>query len=163
MWLSRGGAHADLDDHRAAGHQVLVSGSPPGDPQVQHPGHELPVLPAVQRPPDPGLDRLRGEDAQDTGELQREQVHRLHHVHNVHHLARLRPDLLRYRKRPRDPDHDALRGDQPQRVRHSGLPILAQGLHHRLPAGQEYTRQGLHGQHVQEAGQQRRRVVDDQV
>lgn len=81
----------------------------------------------------------------------------------MHHLARIRADLLRHWKRPRDADHDPLRGDQPERVRHPGLPLLAQGLHHRLPAGQEHTRQGLHGQHVQEAEQQRWRVLHDEM
>lgn len=161
--IPEGGAHVGVDDRRAARYQILVSGSPPSDPQVQYPGYELPVLSVVQCPADPHLDCVRGEDAQNPGELQREQVHRFHHVHHLHHLARLRANLLRHWKRPRDADHDSLRGDQPERVRHPGLPVLAQGLHYRLPAGQKYTRQGLHGQHIQEAVQQRRRIVPNKM
>ncbi|XP_043522698.1 metabotropic glutamate receptor isoform X2 [Frieseomelitta varia] len=88
-----------VDDHRTTGDEVLLSRPEAGDPQVQHTGHEFPLLSAVQRVADPDLDGVRGEDAENTGELQREQVHRLHHVHHLHHLAGVRADLLRDRKR----------------------------------------------------------------
>ena len=93
---------------------------------MQHPGHELPFLPVVQRVADPDLDRVRGEDAENTGELQREQVHRLHHVHNLHHMAGVRPDILWYRERARDTDHHSLRCHQPERDRHTRLPLFPQ-------------------------------------
>ena len=38
--------------------------------------------------------RVRGEDAQPAGELQRGQVHRFRHVHDVRHLGRFRAHLL---------------------------------------------------------------------
>jgi len=52
----------------------------------------------VQHGADRAVHRLRVQDPQHSGELQRSQIHRVHDVLDLHRLGSIRPHLLRHRR-----------------------------------------------------------------